>query len=323
MKITTAPLSREDIKLLKSENPMRYFIILFLMLLASLMFYNIYYGEPDSPKQVYDWDDILIMIFGVLFIGFLFFYLVYSIIKTQKDIASGQKEVLIGTLTDKNSYYFYIDNEKIAVLTVRSQMRRNGGYYDNIGEIGQIIAIERSIYAKNILKVEVLNELEKTQKIAVFLSQEDIKNIKQETKTSYILISVLTIIFFLALYFACTLPSSQSKRDSNFASPVVAIMVSLLTGGIVMYLLYANAQTQKDLKSGQKEVLTGILTDKKEIWDKTISSKYFYIDEEEIKLDNAIAISAYYKAEIGQKIVIQRSIKSKTILKIDVLNETE
>ena len=160
MKITTAPLSKEDIKLLKSQNPTTYFATLFLILFACIMFYNIYYGDPDSPKQVYDWDDILIIILGGIFIGSLLFSFVYIAIKNQKDITSNQKEVLMGTLTDKNSHYFYLDNEKIAMKNVTSRLRRYSNYHDNIGEIGQIVAIERSIYTKTILKVEVLNETE-------------------------------------------------------------------------------------------------------------------------------------------------------------------
>ena len=83
----------------------------------------------------------------------------------------------------------------------------------NTNQIGQIIAIERSIYTKTILKKEVLNELEnaekenpiniisteKTQKTTMPLSQEDVKTLKQETKKGYILTVVFTIIFFLAV----------------------------------------------------------------------------------------------------------------------------
>jgi hypothetical protein len=160
MKITTVPLSKEDIKLLKSKNPMRYFIILFLMLLAFLIFYNIYYGDPDSPKQVYDWDNILGAVFGILFIGTFLFYTIYSIITTRKDVVVSQKEVLVGILTKKDDYYFYLGDEKMAISSVNSSMDNNGRYYEKIGEIVQKIILERSIYTKTILKIQVSNETE-------------------------------------------------------------------------------------------------------------------------------------------------------------------
>ncbi len=158
MKITTTKLSKEDIKLIKSDNPTNYLIVSVALLLFFFLIYNIYHEEPTFSKQ--DWDNIFILILAGLFFGCLLFYAVNAIIKTQKDVANGQKEVLMGILTDKNSYYFYFDNEKIAIKDANSRLRRNSSYHDNIGEIGQTIAIERSIYTKTILKVEVLKEIE-------------------------------------------------------------------------------------------------------------------------------------------------------------------
>ena len=165
MKITTANLSKEDIKLLKSGNTKRHFLILFLLLLASFLFYCVYFGET-SLAQIYkqDWDDTLIMIAIILFMGLLLGFLLFSsvkaIIKTQKDVASGQKEILTGILTKKDNYNFWLDDEEFSIHSVNSSMDNNGVYYEKIGEIGQSIAIERSIYTKTILKIDVLNETE-------------------------------------------------------------------------------------------------------------------------------------------------------------------
>jgi hypothetical protein len=159
------------------------------------------------------------------------------------------------------------------------------------------------------------------------LSQEDVKKLKQETIKSYILTSVFTIVFFAAFYYAYEELFIQNKGFSIDA--IFTISVSLIMGGVVMYLLYLNTQIQKDIKSGQKEVLMGILTDKRERYNKRSNSVgdktkyYFYLDEEKIQLDTAIADLIYYKAQIGQKIIIQRTIKSQTILKMEVLNEIE
>ena len=137
---------------------------------------------------------------------------------------------------------------------------------------------------------------------------------------------ITTIMFSVAAYYE--LKQLFAQNTDFFAVFALAIAL-LMTGGIAVYVLYQNAQIQKEIKSGQKEVLMGILTDKYETYDrnsKSIGDKthyYFSLGEEKISLNNDIAKAAYYKVEIGQKIVLQRSIYTKTILKIDTLKEME
>ena len=180
----------------------------------------------------------------------------------------------------------------------------------------------------------------KMQKKIVPFSEEDTKQLQNQTRIVYTGLVIIGGVFFPLTYY---LYKMFFVLNESLERNLFQTMVTPLLAVVIVYLVYSVIQVQKDLNIGQKEVLTGILTDKAKIHNQSSSSAassagfrssssststssssrtdyYFYIEGQEIAIDNSIQ---YDKAEIGQKIIIQRTLKSQTILKIDVLNETE
>ncbi len=180
----------------------------------------------------------------------------------------------------------------------------------------------------------------KMQKKIVPFSEEDTKQLQNQTRIVYTGLVIIGGVFFSLTYY---LYKMFFVLNESLERNLFQTMVTPLLAVVIVYLVYSVIQVQKDLNIGQKEVLTGILTDKAKIHNQSSSSAassagfrssssststssssrtdyYFYIEGQEIAIDNSIQ---YDKVEIGQRIILQRTVKSQIILKIDVLNETE
>ncbi len=168
MKIINTNFAQEDIKLLKSQ-----FKVIYIagIIITGVLFSLVYYLYKMLFIFNERWEGNIFQILVMPLVVVALIYVLYSAIQYQKDIKLGKKEVLMGVLTKKEEiwklsnrnsnsslnskydYFFYLDGEKIPV----DNFGADGNY--NKAEIGQIVAIERTIYAKVILKIEVLKTI--------------------------------------------------------------------------------------------------------------------------------------------------------------------
>lgn len=157
MIITIVPLSDEDIKVLKQDRSLTNSVLLCLIFGFLVLVYFIYLAVHIKNQSL---ENVNELVFGAFMCGLVIIGIVSNQITTNNTLKKGKKELLSGILTQKNtisvvlhptSYSFYIDDYEIVIEGTNNLM-------ENI-EIGQKIILHRTTKPYNILKIEVLDNI--------------------------------------------------------------------------------------------------------------------------------------------------------------------
>ena len=112
------------------------------------------------------------------------------------------------------------------------------------------------------------------------------------------------------------------STHSWYAGAIAALSWICITGFIFFTSIYPNYLKIKiDLENSQKETITGIINHKIKQSDEHSDDYFFYIGISNTRIK--VSIEDYNQFKEGDQIEIHQTIKSKLVLKINSINETQ
>ena len=129
---------------------------------------------------------------------------------------------------------------------------------------------------------------------------------KKETNQLLLVLVGIIVLFFVATFF-------MSARENAMKALLV---ISILYGIAFILINQKNVKIKKDLKNRKKEIITGIIEDKKETRTRNGNAYFFYISKAKIN----VPITEYIQFKEGNHVEIHRAIYSKIVLKINLIH---